>query len=123
MRVTALWNKRSRLYDFCAGPDIRWGPHKDTLFRHMRGRVLFVAIGTGLDISHFPPAVAVIGIDISAGMLAKAALRVSPNSKKVRRKCLGMALRSTELHENDVSGAGGQRPVQHWKHNPRKCLV
>jgi len=34
-----------------------------------------------------------------------------------------MALRPTELHENDVSGAGGRRPVQHWKPIPRKCLA
>ncbi len=77
MATAAIWDKRSKLYDVCAGPDLRWGHHKEALFRHMRGRVLFVAIGTGLDVAHFPPGAAVIGIDISNGMLAKAAGRAS----------------------------------------------
>lgn len=75
MTVQDVWDKRSRLYDFCAGPDLRWGPHKDALFREMRGRVLFAAIGTGLDIPHFPLGPTIIAIDISAGMMAKAATK------------------------------------------------
>ncbi|MBI2875732.1 MAG: hypothetical protein HYY20_02495 [Candidatus Tectomicrobia bacterium] len=46
-----------------------------TLFRHMAGRVLFVAVGTGMDIRHFPPDREIIAIDISERMLERASAR------------------------------------------------
>jgi ubiquinone/menaquinone biosynthesis C-methylase UbiE len=38
----------------------------------MRGRVLFLAVGTGLDIQFFPPQLEVVALDISSKMLEKA---------------------------------------------------
>ena len=54
------------------GPEKRWEPDKRRLFSHMQGRILFVAIGTGLDIPFFPPGQNVVGLDISDKMLEKA---------------------------------------------------
>jgi SAM-dependent methyltransferase len=54
---------------------LRRGPGKAVLFHEMVGRVLFVAIGTGADIRHFPPGQDITAIDISSDMLAKAARR------------------------------------------------
>ena len=36
----------------------------------VRGRVLDVGFGTGLSLAHYPPSVAVVGVDASRGMLA-----------------------------------------------------
>ncbi len=41
------------------------------------GRVLEVAIGTGRNLAHYPPGVTVVGVDLSAGMLAVAARRAA----------------------------------------------
>ena len=41
----------------------------------MRGRILFVAVGTGLDIQFFPPNQTVVAVDISEKMLEKARQR------------------------------------------------
>ena len=43
---------------------------------------------------------------------------VQKGAQPFGRVVFSMALRPTELHENDVSGAGGRRPVQYWK--PRR---
>jgi len=41
----------------------------------MKGRVLFVAIGTGADIRYFPPGREIVGVDISREMLRRAESR------------------------------------------------
>ena len=74
--MSRVWDLRARLYDVCEGSDLRRGPAKAELFRHMRGRVLFLAVGTGLDIKHFPPGLDIVGIDISESMLRRAGPRV-----------------------------------------------
>lgn len=70
--MRTIWDLRANLYDLCAGSDFRRGPHKAALFRDMDGRVLFVAVGTGLDIRHFPPDREIVAIDISEKMLRRA---------------------------------------------------
>ena len=70
-----LWDFRAKLYDVCEASEYRRGPHKAALFKDMRGRVLFVAAGTGLDVKHFPPGHTIVAIDISEKMLAKAEKR------------------------------------------------
>ena len=62
------------------GPDKRWAPHKKELFSHMRGRILFLALGTGLDIQFFPPGQNILAIDISPKMIEAAADRVAAYS-------------------------------------------
>lgn len=70
--MSRIWDLRARFYDVCEGSHLRRGPHKAALFRDMSGRVLFEAVGTGVDIQHFPPDREIIGIDISEEMLRRA---------------------------------------------------
>jgi ubiquinone/menaquinone biosynthesis C-methylase UbiE len=72
------WDFSAGFYDLLAyGPERRWAPCKRELFAHMRGKVLFVAVGTGQDIPFFPPGRDIVGIDISPRMLAKARTRAA----------------------------------------------
>ena len=75
----AKWDRFARSFDLMtgAGPDRRWGPHKRTLFGAMRGRILFLALGTGLDIAFFPPGQHITAIDISPKMLEYASPRIA----------------------------------------------
>ncbi|MBF0368402.1 MAG: class I SAM-dependent methyltransferase [Magnetococcales bacterium] len=67
------WDFSAGFFDIIAyGAELRWGPEKKALYRSMSGKVLFVAMGTGLDIAQFPPNQDIIGVDISSKMLAKA---------------------------------------------------
>ena len=70
--MRSIWNLRAKLYDLCEGSDLRRGPHKAALFREMEGKALFVAVGTGIDVRHFPPRLSVTAIDINEAMLHKA---------------------------------------------------
>lgn len=54
------------------GPEWRWGPAKRKFFSAMHGKILFLVVGTGLDIPFFPPGHENTGIDISPRMLEKA---------------------------------------------------
>lgn len=73
--MSGVWDLRARLYDICEGSGLRRGPSKAALFRHMKGRVLFAAIGTGADIAHFPPGQEIVAVDISKEMLRRAEAR------------------------------------------------
>ena len=70
--MPSVWDLRARLYNVCEASELRRGPHKNDLFRDMVGRVLFVALGTGVDIRRFPPGRRVVAIDISEEMLRRA---------------------------------------------------
>ena len=75
----AKWDKAAANFDVMAGygPEKRWEPYKRALFSKMGdGRILFLAIGTGLDVPFFPPGRDITGIDISDGMIEKARTRV-----------------------------------------------
>lgn len=73
------WDRVASRFDLMNGygPELRWGPAKRMLFRLMRGRILFVAVGTGLDFSWFPPGQDVVGIDISERMLERARMKAA----------------------------------------------
>ncbi len=68
------WDRAAGAFDAMngAGPERRWAPVKRELFSHMRGSILFLAVGTGLDIAFFPPGQTITGIDISGEMLKRA---------------------------------------------------
>ncbi len=68
------WDKAAKYFDLmnAGGPEKRWGPVKRDLFSKMKGRILFLATGTGLDIQFFPPGQNIVGIDISPLMLEQA---------------------------------------------------
>jgi ubiquinone/menaquinone biosynthesis C-methylase UbiE len=61
------------------GPEVRWRPAKKRLFANMRedAQILFVALGTGLDIACFPPRRKLTAIDISPEMVARAEPRLA----------------------------------------------
>ena len=72
------WDRAAGHFDLMAGygPEKRWEPFKREFFARMgEGRILFLAVGTGLDIRFFPPGRSLVGIDISSAMLDKARAR------------------------------------------------
>jgi ubiquinone/menaquinone biosynthesis C-methylase UbiE len=73
------WDAAARGFDFInsRGPEQRWAPVKRELYSAMAGKVLFLAVGTGLDIQSFPAGQDIVGIDISPRMLEKAAPRAA----------------------------------------------
>ena len=74
------WDAAAARFDVMAGfgPERRWEPFKKELFSHMGdGKILFLAVGTGLDIEFFPTGKNITGIDISQKMLDQAADRIA----------------------------------------------
>ena len=89
------WDRASANFDLMAGygPEKRWAPVKRTLFSKMGdGPILFLAIGTGLDVPFFPPNRKIVGIDISDGMIEKARPRVEAYDGQIE-------LRQMDVHE------------------------
>ena len=82
----AKWDKAARNFDVMAGygPEKRWAPVKTKLFSKMgEGRILFLAVGTGLDVPFFPRGRNIVGIDISDKMLEKARARCEAYDGKI----------------------------------------
>ena len=79
------WDRAAKSFDLMAagGAEARWKPFKEALFRNMEGRVLFLALGTGLDICCFPPGRDIVAIDISPKMLEQAKPRVDAYSGRI----------------------------------------
>lgn len=73
------WDKAAPSFDIMAGKgaEKRWLPFKKEFFSHMEGRILFLALGTGLDIPHFPRGLQIETIDISPEMLKVAEPRIA----------------------------------------------
>ena len=74
------WDRVAPSFDLMAGSgaEERWRPAKQKLFNRMgSGRILFVALGTGLDIPCFPPHRHITAIDISPEMLKHARGRIA----------------------------------------------
>ncbi len=78
-KTQAKWDRAAQTFDFmnAYGPERRWGATKRKLFSAMQGRVLFLAVGTGLDIQFFPPQQTIVAIDISPKMLEQAQTRIA----------------------------------------------
>jgi len=81
----AKWDKVAPTFDIMAGKgaEKRWQPFKDELFANMNGRILFLALGTGLDIPTFPPGQDITAIDISPEMLKVAQPRIDAYDGKL----------------------------------------
>jgi len=72
------WDRAATTFDLMAsyGPEKRWEPSKRELFSNMGGgEILFLAVGTGLDVPFFPEGRSITGIDISQEMLDRAKRR------------------------------------------------
>lgn len=92
------WDSAASLFDLMGGfgPEKRWKPHKDRLFSSMEGKILFLAVGTGLDIPCFPHGKDITGIDISPKMLEKAEPRVAAYDGQ-------MTARQMDVHDMDFA--------------------
>ena len=84
-RASEKWDGAARGYDFFSsrGPERRWGPFKRSFYAPMRGDILFLAVGTGLDIQFFPEGQHITGIDFSPKMLATARPRAEAYSGRI----------------------------------------
>ena len=86
----AKWDKLAPRFDGMAsqGAERRWKPHKQKLFSNMQGKILFMALGTGLDIPAFPPGQDITAIDISPKMLAEAQKRIVAYDGTIRAEVM-----------------------------------
>ena len=98
LKTRAKWDAAAGLFDIMGGygPEKRWAPAKQKLFAGMAGRILFLAVGTGLDIRFFPPGRDSTGIDISPKMLDKARPRAAAYPGR-------MELREMDVHDMDFA--------------------
>ena len=75
------WDRCAPTFDMMSanGPEKRWKPAKLAFFERMRpdAKILFLALGTGLDIPTFPPGRTITAIDISPAMLEHAEERIA----------------------------------------------
>jgi ubiquinone/menaquinone biosynthesis C-methylase UbiE len=75
------WDKAAANFDLMSsyGPEWRWRPAKLKIFSHMKpdAKILFMALGTGLDICCFPADRDITAIDISPKMIALAGKRIA----------------------------------------------
>ncbi len=70
------YDKIAKVFDFFRQGDLkRWGHIQRQHFEPMRGRVLHVGAGTGLEIQNFPAGLDITAIDLSPRMLARAHAR------------------------------------------------
>lgn len=100
------WDRAAARYDFmvAGGQERRWTLPKRALFSTMgTGPILFVALGTGLDIPHFPPDRDITAIDISPAMLERAAPRVAAYRGRLRTAVMDVrALDFPDAHFDQV---------------------
>ena len=85
-RRERAWNKQAPRYD----KQIGWcerkflgTSHRPWACAQAEGKVLEVAVGTGLNIPHYPQGVELTGVDISPEMLAIARQRAAENGREV----------------------------------------
>ena len=89
-RTQEKWNKAAATFDLMAGrgAENRWKPFKQELFRQMEGKILFIALGTGLDIPRFPSGQTITAIDISPKMLEVAEPRIAAYNGKLQAQVM-----------------------------------
>jgi ubiquinone/menaquinone biosynthesis C-methylase UbiE len=87
-----VWDKAAPSYDkqIAFFEKIQFAGGREWLGERARGRVLEVAIGTGLNLPHYPADVAITGIELSPAMLAIA-----------RQRATGLG-RDVDLREGDA---------------------
>ena len=92
------WDRAAGAFDLMNGygPEKRWAPVKRQFYSTMRGKILFLAVGTGLDIQFFPPRQEIVGIDISNKMLEKARPRAQAYPGR-------LDLRELDVHDMDYA--------------------
>lgn len=85
-QTRAKWDGTARFFDILShGAEKRWAPAKQELFSRMGpGNILFLALGTGLDLRFFPPERTITAIDISPAMVEKARPKVEAYPGRIR---------------------------------------
>jgi len=80
------WDRAAPNFDLMAGrgAEERWAPFKRELYANMQGEILFLALGTGLDIPMFPAGRTISAIDISPQMLKIAQPRAEAYEGELR---------------------------------------
>lgn len=78
-RLRRYWDRQARSYDrtMCFWDRVLFHDTRRWVCSRAGGRVLEVAVGTGLNLAHYPPEVALTGIDHSPAMLAVATRRAA----------------------------------------------
>jgi ubiquinone/menaquinone biosynthesis C-methylase UbiE len=91
-KVLRVWEKTAPGYDrqIAFFEKIQFGGGRQWLGARARGRVLEVAIGTGLNLPYYPAEVTVTGIELSPAMLA------------IARKRAAELGRDADLHQGDA---------------------
>jgi len=94
------WDKAAPTFDLMAGKgaEERWEPYKRELFSAMQGNILFLALGTGLDIPFFPEQQSIQAIDISPGMLEQAQTRLANYNGEIQASV--MDVHELEFEDN-----------------------
>ncbi len=85
-RNRALWNRMAARYDRDmrrVEPLLFGREHRPWVCAHAHGDVLEIAIGTGLNLPHYPPGIRLTGVDLSPAMLAAAGKRAADLSLAV----------------------------------------
>ncbi|SDP76194.1 Ubiquinone/menaquinone biosynthesis C-methylase UbiE [Actinopolyspora xinjiangensis] len=79
------WDRHARSYDRQMGRIERrfFGDTRRWLCRCAEGDVLEVAIGTGLNLDHYPAGIRLTGVDLSRGMLDQARRRADDSGRAV----------------------------------------
>ena len=70
---------------FARGDMLRWTPSQRKLFKNLKGKVLYVGIGTGQEIVNFPEGLNITAADLSLEMLKQSNKRVENYSGKINR--------------------------------------
>ena len=87
----AKWDKLAPRFDGMAsrGAERRWALWKRDLFGTMgHGKILFLALGTGLDIPFFPAGRDITAIDISPAMLEQAKPRIAAYDGRIEAQVM-----------------------------------
>jgi len=78
------YDKVAKFFDlFRAGDMRRWTPTQQALFKQMAGRVIYVGVGTGLEIVNFPTGFHITAVDLSSKMLENARKRAENYTGKI----------------------------------------
>ncbi|MFA5890898.1 MAG: methyltransferase domain-containing protein [Actinomycetota bacterium] len=82
-RTARRYDRNAGVYDFINSPMEWFGVMRmrRRLFARARGVTLEAGVGTGRNFDAYPPQVSVVGIDVSARMLARAAKRAATSGR------------------------------------------
>jgi len=76
----------AKVFDFFRAGDMRrWGPSQRALFKNLKGRVLYIGMGTGQEIVNFPEGLDITAADLSFEMLQRSHERVENYAGKIHR--------------------------------------